>query len=333
MLLVSEEMVEMGPRSPLSARPGVGVAFGTFGELLQGVLPGQDLDFLVTNPIARYSKATFYKDPEQAAIQVVPARKVKSQLAAQLTLSGHGAPGGGTLVIDSAIPEGKGFASSSADLVAVIRAVGDACGFAITPTFIEDLLRQIEPSDGVMYSGVVIFHHRAVRLHSYLGVLPPLTIVGIDEGGQVNTIDFNGIPKPFSVREKDEYGDLLTLMARAVRVGNGALIGHIATRSAQLNQRLNPKRTLDSAIDISQRIGALGVMAAHSGTTVGILLDEGDRYYYKKLRCVITACEPLAESVTVDRCLQFTNSPLAARPQANRSQYLTPAVRRMAHDF
>ena len=330
---MSEETAQRWSRSPLLARTGAGVAFGTFGELVQGVLPGQDLDFLVTNPIARYSAATFHRDPEQAAIQVVPARKVRSRLAAQLALSAHGAPGGGTLVIDSDIPEGKGFASSSADLVAAIRAVGDACGFAVTPTFIEDLLRQIEPSDGVMYPGVVAFYHRTVRLHSYLGVLPPLTIVGIDEGGQVNTIDFNGIPKPFSVREKDEYGELLTLMVGAVRAANGALIGHIATRSAQLNQRLNPKRTLANAIDISNRIGGLGVMAAHSGTTIGILLDEGDRDYWKKLRRAIAACKPLTASVTVDRCLQFTHSPFVAWQRVHRSHVPASAFRRMAHDF
>ena len=42
-----------------------------------------------------------------------------------------------------------------------------------------------------MYGHVVAFYHRQVRLCRVLPELPPLTIVGIDEGGQVDTVDFN----------------------------------------------------------------------------------------------------------------------------------------------
>ena len=38
---------------------GVSSAFGTFGELLQGVLPEEDGDFLVTLPVARWTMARF----------------------------------------------------------------------------------------------------------------------------------------------------------------------------------------------------------------------------------------------------------------------------------
>jgi L-threonine kinase len=66
----------------------------------------------------------------------------------------HGLPGGGTLILQSRLPEGKGHASSSADLVATVRAT-DATGVTPTRRQIESMLATIEPSDGVMYSGVV----------------------------------------------------------------------------------------------------------------------------------------------------------------------------------
>lgn len=93
--------------------------------------------------------------------------------------------------------------------MATARAVASALGVDLPPHAIEDLLRRIEPTDGVMYPGVVAFEHRNVALLDQLGVLPPMTIVGIDEGGTVDTVAFNKIPKNFTAAERDEYARLL----------------------------------------------------------------------------------------------------------------------------
>lgn len=53
-------------------------------------------------------------------------------------------------------------------------------------------------------------------------------------------------------------------------------IGRIATRSAILNQRLLPKRHLDAVVSICGEVHGLGVVAAHSGTCLGILLARDD---------------------------------------------------------
>lgn len=44
-----------------------GTAFGSFGELLQGVLPDDDVDFLVTFPIDRGSRVRFRLDQPSAS--------------------------------------------------------------------------------------------------------------------------------------------------------------------------------------------------------------------------------------------------------------------------
>jgi L-threonine kinase len=188
------------------------------------------------------------------------------------------------------LPEGKGLASSSADLVATARAVGSALGVDLTPGSIQDLLRPIEPTDGVMYPAVVAFEHRNVRLLAKLGVLPPMTIVGIDEGGTVDTVAFNRIPKNFTVAERDEYAQLLAEATVAVRAGDASAIGRVATRSAYLNQRLCRKRTLTAMTALSAEIGGVGVVTAHSGSTIGLLIPHDVQDFRNRLAEAVNRC-------------------------------------------
>jgi len=278
---------------------GAGTAFGTFGELLQGTLP-DGTDFLVTMPINRCTTAWFRLEPD-GPLRVFPSDKLKSYALARAMLG----DAGGTLVIDGDLPVGKGLASSSADLVATARAIGGALGISTTPEAVEDLLRAIEPTDGVMYAGVVAFEHRAVRLRHFLGVLPPLTVVAVDEGGEVDTIAFNRAPKPFSARERREYARLLKLIGEAVRDRDLVAVGCIATRSAELNQRLNHKRHLAEMSRVCAEEGGLGVICAHSGTMTGILLADEQSGHDERLARVSRACAALADGVTVFRSYVF----------------------------
>src|SRR5688500_16540127 len=97
------------------ARTGLGVSFGTFGELLQGADGGSD--FLVTLPIARWSTAQVMLVPGLSELRAVPAGKQKSLRVAKAVLARYGVRCGGTLAVTSELPEGKGMSSSSADLV------------------------------------------------------------------------------------------------------------------------------------------------------------------------------------------------------------------------
>lgn len=267
-----------GPQTLITqppARTGTGRARGTFGELLQGALPG-DLDFLVTLPIRAGSTAVFTPDPLADGVRVDPPHKTKSRTLAELVLRRRGIAGGGLLRLDCALPEGKGLASSSADLVATARAIGDAFGRPPHPSEIESWLRLVEPSDGVMYPGIVAFRHRQVRLHARLGPVPPLTIVAVDEGGEIDTVAFNRIPARIPAADQREYRRLLETLRRAVPAGDVTTIGEVATRSARMNAARHPRPHLDAVIARARSIGAAGVVVAHSGTMIGMLLDDRD---------------------------------------------------------
>ncbi|GIJ54820.1 GHMP family kinase ATP-binding protein [Virgisporangium aurantiacum] len=284
---------------------GVSTAFGTFGELLQGVLPEPDADFLVTLPVARWTTAQFRADPWATDVDVRPAHKHKARRLARMLLTAAGAPGGGVVTIDSSLPEGKGMASSSADLVATARAVGNALRLDLAPDVIEGFLREIEPTDGVLYPAIVAFDHRAVRLRSWLGSLPTLTIVGVDEGGTIDTVEFNRIEKPFSAADRREYARLLDRLTAAVAARDVATVGAVATRSAEMNQILRPKRLLAAVTGICGAVGGLGVAAAHSGTMLGVLLDTRHRRYVEQVAETVHRCSALRAEVSLHRTLSF----------------------------
>lgn len=294
-------------RTP-GAAVGVSSAPGTFGELIQGVLP-DGADFLVTLPVGHWATATFVAEPDRPGIVVRPAHKEKALRVARDLFNTAGYAGGGRLWVDSCIPEGKGMASSSADLVATARAVGNALDLPMTAQSIEDHLRRVEPTDGVMYPGLVAFHHRRVSLLARLGDVPPLTVVALDEGGVVDSVRFNRRPKPFTGAQREEYAHLLQEVTVAVARGDLDTLGRAATRSGALNQALQPKRTFAALCDGARRIGALGVVVAHSGTVAGLLLADDDPRYPRRRAQAVALCRELAGNASVYHVLSGTQVP------------------------
>ncbi|MFD4789571.1 kinase [Streptomyces sp. NPDC058459] len=291
------------PVIALGPPAGTGHAFGTFGELLQGALPAPHSDFLVTFPLARWATAVFRPDPEAREVRVVPAHKDKSRRVAQAVLAVLGEDGGGLLELGGDLPEGKGMASSSADLVATVRAVGDALGRTFTPAQIEAFLRGVEPADGVMYDEIVCFHHRAVRLRRRLGTLPPLALIAHDEGGQVDTVAHNRTATAIGTADRHEYARLLNRLTDAVGTGDLPAVGEVATRSAELNARRRAHAGFAELRALCREVDGHGMVVAHSGTLLGVLLEARDPELDAKAAHIRAGCTPLGGEVSVHRAL------------------------------
>lgn len=255
------------------AQLGMGRSFGTFGELLQGMLPDGSR-FLVTLPLARYTTACF-RPAASGPVRVVPPHKEKARRLVEAVLCDFGVTTGGLLRLTSQLPEGKGLGSSSADLVAAARAVAAAYQIPLSSRRLGQLMAAIEPSDGLMFPGVVSYYHRQGELRRFLGTLPELAIVAVDEGGMVDTQGFNQRPALYSLQDRQQYQELLLSMEQAIPAGDLATIGECATRSAVMHQRVLPKRHLGLFLELRHRYGALGVVAAHSGTYLGLLFPGG----------------------------------------------------------
>lgn len=277
---------------------GTGFSSGTFGELLQGVLTNNK-PFLVTLPINRYSKAIFKPDLSKESIDIKPNFKVKAKYLCEMILRDNKLPLGGSLEIESTIPIGKGLASSSADLVAVSRAIESAYDFILDIIKLQQYLAKIEPTDGVMYSSIVSYYHKEAKLRECIGNVPALTIISHDEGGEINTIEFNRRYYKYEIDIKQEYELLLEKLVTAINKNDYEGIGEVTTRSAILHQNVSPKRTLNQMIDINNEINGLGVVVAHSGTYIGILISQNDEEYYTKLGMAKKLISKLSDHVQI----------------------------------
>lgn len=277
-------------------RKGIGKSHGTFGELLQGVLPNNK-DFLITFPIQQFSECEFVSLPETEELLVYPSNKYKSYQLAIKILNFYNEPIGGVINLTSSIQQGKGLASSSADMIATSRAIEDCFGIKIPVTTLENFMKEVEPTDGIMYPGVVVYYQKEVKLRERLGNCPSLTVLALDETGEVDTINFNKIDKPFNDKDKLKYQELLNKAIIAIKENNLKLLGEVTTQSAILNQKLLPKKTLDSMLEICSKINGLGIVTAHSGTYIGILISNQDPSYAQKVETGIQIMKQLAYPV------------------------------------
>ncbi len=261
-------------------RAGKAQAIAHHGELLQGVFEdcvGRLHRGLMTLPLDRVRSVATFKITETSRIKAMPADRTKAETAAQLTLEHlDRSHTGGDLVINSAIPVGHGYGSSTADVVASIRAVAAAHDVRLRRSSICRLAVAAEgASDAIPYEDqAVLFAHRQGEVIEHFGgALPPLLVVGFKahDGMPIDTLGLQ--PARYGSEEIQLFRILRGLASRSIRFQDPYLLGRVATVSAQISQRHLPKSRFDVALQIARQHHACGVQVAHSGSLVGILLD------------------------------------------------------------
>ncbi len=251
-------------------RGGWGFASGTFGELVQGELNGTP--FLVTLPIRWGTRAIFIPRPAPG-VEVYPPHRKKAQVAAQQVLKYLGKTQGGLLSVSSVIPIGKGMASSSADVVASMRAVSAALGKPIPASRMAYIAARIEPSDGVMYDGVVAFNPRQGVILERWGPMPTGLIVGLVGQGRVNTEAHHRDRIPYT----EEHQKKLSLALNRAREGvirrDFTLIGEAGRFSAEVQWERGSDDEILEAVLHQSKERQWGVVIAHSGTVRGFIFS------------------------------------------------------------
>ena len=241
---------------------------GSCGELVQGRANGGD--FLGTCPIDRYTTVKV-----SSQFSGITGLGDKSQRALKLTLQALGYedfPYG--LQLCSELPQGKGMASSSADIAAVVAAVLEALQKEWSPQFIMDIATQIEPTDGIFCPGIVLMDHINGRVLARYDRLPAIRITMFDTGGTVDTCSFHQERSAADDREAGSSA-LLADFRQAMELCQAELLAKAATRSAFGNQELLYKKDLGKVWQLGKEAGALGINAAHSGTVLGLLWGSG----------------------------------------------------------
>ena len=278
------------------------LAPGTCGELVQGMTT-DGVDFLITCPVNQFARATATvyagsgkaADTDADSVSDGPAvsgplvsgvdHLPKTRRAVVLALAEierrAGTAGLSAAVsVSSPIPVGKGMGSSSADIAAAVSAVAIAAGVALPPEIVARIALAVEPTDGVMFPGIAMFDHRQGRIAESLGPPPPLEVIAIDRGGQVDTLAFNRIDRQAQwAAVSDQTAAAQNLVREGIRRGDPELVGRGATISAQAGPQPDAGQWVGRALALTEEIGsgAVGVNVAHSGTVVGILLDARQR--------------------------------------------------------
>ena len=148
---------------------------GTCGEFIQGSIKGQR--FLVTCPINRYSYAigdvqyplplssiSLQSKAYQAYITVLDTLGIDRAIAKPVYLH-------------SDILQGKGLASSSADISVVAMATAKSHGYELSMKQLASICLSIEPTDAPFYPGIVQFDYLNGTSCKFLGTCPPIRIV------------------------------------------------------------------------------------------------------------------------------------------------------------
>jgi L-threonine kinase len=242
----------------------------TCGELVQGTRAG--VSFHVTCPIDLYSLVTV-ELMERPGVEC-PPDSPKAGAGVAAALRRLGADVGARVTVRSPIPRSKGLGSSTADVAGAIAACALALGRPLPPDEIARLALSVEPTDGSVFPGIVLFDHRRGDTYEWLGEAPAMSVVMLDGGGEVDTVAFNRVDRASLLRSLEpEHVEALALVRRGLATGDPALIGRGATLSALANQRILPKPELPRVLDAARQIGAAGVCVGHSGTVIGVLLD------------------------------------------------------------
>lgn len=251
---------------------GRGAAPGTCGEFAQGLLPDRS-EFHVTCPIDRCSTVEVGL-AKASRFEVNGLRDDQSKLQAALRRVCELLELGPVAITARQCSEldiGKGMGSSTADVLAGMRAVADAVGCELAPETQGELAAKIEASDGTMYPGIAAVAQRTgVALRRWQWY-PSFAIAMLVPRERVLTgsVRFDG-KETSAVR----YAELLAGFDEAIARRSAATFARLSTEAVTLNAPylINPyAQLLQGRLD---DLGALGLNVGHTGTVCGILFPN-----------------------------------------------------------
>jgi len=262
--------------------------------LVQGTLDGEPC--LISCPIDYYSIAEVCFQPWDGWTVPEHAPKTRAALHAGLAYLGRTASGG-YVRLQTKLPRGRGYGSSTADIGAMLYALGQAAGQGLVPNEVARLAVDVEPTDSSLFPGLALWDHRYGNVYEDLGGPPALLVVVLDPGGVVDTLAFNQLDHRKVLRQlAPRHRAAFTLLREGLQQGNLEAIGAAATLSARAHQAIMTNPLLEPALSLAREVRALGVCRAHSGTLLGLLLDPKDA---DVLAITALAARRFAPAVTV----------------------------------
>ena len=249
---------------------------GSMGELVQGVWEGKEV--LISLTIDRFAEM------EVNLVNALPVPKTqdmqklwKSKRALEIALEEWGLVELGDHIEfrrRRCIPEGKGYASSTADIAALLTALARLMERDLREEDIARIALQVEPSDSIVFSQMCLFDHLWGSVLIRFPVPKNLGVVVVELPGTIDTVSVNrGFMYLKWSQYKTELGEAFENAQRGLEEGNLRLLGKAATLSSRIAQSFFPEPIFEKLVEMNSVVGGLGVNRAHTGKAFGILFD------------------------------------------------------------
>lgn len=240
---------------------------GACGELFQGMAEGEYC--LVSCPIDVRSVIRVESSREGGLH--FPLEMSKTGRAAEAFLERRG--DGFTIERLKGLPEGRGYASSTADILAALTCLARLEGVSLSPEEASAIALSVEPTDSLAWPGLALLDHRCGRVMKYLGPPPPMAVLVLEWGGSVDTVDFNCRHRASDLAPLSSlHNRAFDLVRSGAEQGDPEKIGRGASMSARAWNRILEKPWLEECFALCGRLKGFGVCVAHSGVLTGILL-------------------------------------------------------------
>lgn len=240
---------------------------GSVGEIIQGNYNGKDI--LVSCPINLYTKVTLFECKK--AMYKQNYKKSLRFLHSILEKWGFlNYENSLDIKISSNIPKSKGFASSTADLCALYKALIKLFHkeFSIDELICECI--KIEPTDSIIFKEMTVFEYKNGIYKKKLGNYMEFYILVFEGSKIVNTVEFNNENNS----KLTSVNDLMNLITKGIKEKNIEDIALASTESIMRNQYRIRYEIIDEVLKIQESTGGLGIIGAHSGDMLGIIYDD-----------------------------------------------------------
>lgn len=250
-----------------------GICPASCGEFVQGMI--KEKEYLSSYAINRFSKVTLEEKIDNINRGPLKSRKAMEEVFKYFDLPKEDLKNI-SIDIKSDIPISKGMASSTADIGATIKATLNLIGRDLNEYDICKLATKIEPTDSIYIKENTIFNPLNANVIKKLGCF---------DSGKVLILEPNDTLSTKHIRKKENYIKLkkqnkyiieyaFKLLEQGIRKNDLNLIGQACNISSVANENIHKKKYLSEIMDISKEYGACGVNIAHSGTVIGILLEQ-----------------------------------------------------------
>jgi uncharacterized protein involved in propanediol utilization len=277
------------------------------GELIQGPMSvdGRQVVGLITLPMdCYYTSAAFSPRANGEGVAVFPESKTKARHAVSLFCDTFSLDLKGKIMISENLDlgEGRGFGSSTAEVLAALSVTSVAGGLNLSPEVLQAFGWAAEKANDPLLLDSVLYASREGRVLEVLPSIPSFFCLGFDLGRAVDTTDLveRQNREGFSQDHLAAFELIVAMVRHGIAKGDLRLIAEAATRSAMLNQEQVPLGEFSTLRRIVAEF-ALGLAISHSGTACALLFSP-----MVKQRTVDHVKEVLGRELAIARFFEFT---------------------------